>query len=348
MSKKAIIYGAYGYTGQLITELAVEKSMDIVIAGRSDQKISALANRFGLDYVVADTSNLSVLDSIAEQSTLFINCAGPFSETIDPILKYCIEKQLHYIDITGEIEVFEKAKRYDEAARQKGIMVMPGAGFDVVPSDCLAKYLSEKIDSPTHLELAFKGVGGPSKGTSMTMIKGMHKGGAIRENGKIKSVPAGFEVKKFDFDRPGLTAATIPWGDVSTAFHSTGIPNIKVFMAMSPKMIKNLKFSNYIKPILSWSFVQDIMASQVKEGGPSEDVRMKSSSYLVGEVRNAKGEVHAAKIKTIEAYTLTAETTIIIAQRILAGDVKVGYQTPSSVYGYQLILEVEGTELKDL
>lgn len=348
MSHQAIIYGAYGYTGQLITELAVEKGLKVVIAGRSDQKISALANRFGLNYVVVDTSELHLLDKVAAESSLFINCAGPFIDTVDAVVKYCLEKKLHYIDITGEIEVFEKAKSYDAKASEKGVMIMPGAGFDVVPSDCLAKYLSEKIERPTHLELAFKGVGGASKGTSLTMIRGMHKGGAIRENGKIIKVPSAYEVKKFDFDKPQLTAVTIPWGDVSTAYYSTGIPNIKVFMAMSPKTINQLKITNYLKPILGWSLVQSFMASQVKEGGPSEEVRKKSFSYLVGEVRNEKGEIVKAQLKTIEAYTLTAETTVLIAQKILAGQVKTGYQTPSSAFGYQLILEVRGSILQDL
>lgn len=347
MSSNFIIYGAYGYTGQLITELAVSKGLKPLLSGRSDQKLSALANRFDLPYITADVKDLHLLTPVISQYSLILNCAGPFSETVNSVVSYCLDKKLHYIDITGEIEVFEKAKSFNDEAVRKGVMVMPGAGFDVVPSDCLAKYLSEQLPNASELELAFKGVGGTSRGTSLTMIRGLDKGGAIRKNGVITPVPAAYEVKKFDFDKPGLTAVTIPWGDVSTAYHSTGIPNVKVFMAMSPKTIQNLKLTNYLKPVLGFSLVQNFLQSQVKEGGPSEEIRKKSGSYLVGVVRTEDGLTKTAKLKTIEAYTLTAETAVLITEKILAGNFKPGYQTPSSAYGYELILEVRGSELSD-
>ena len=348
MEKNFIIYGAYGYTGTLITELAVSKGLKPLLVGRSDQKLSSLANLHNLPYKVSDVKNLNLLNDIIGDYSLILNCAGPFSETAHQVIEYCIEKKLHYTDITGEIGVFEMAKTFHQDGIDKNIMIMPGTGFDVVPTDCLDKYLSEKLPDSTDLELAFKGVGGPSRGTSITMISGMDKGGAIRKNGKITSVPNAYEVKKFDFDKPNLTAVTIPWGDVSTAFYSTGIPNIKVFMAMSPKMIKNLKLTNYIKGILGLSFVKNFLKSQVKEGGPSEDVRAQANSYIVGKVSNEKGASIMAKLKTIEAYTLTAETALNIAQKILEGNFKAGYQTPSSAYGYQLILEIRGSELSDV
>ena len=185
MKKNFIIYGAYGYTGALITELAVNKGLKPLLVGRNDQKISSIANQYDLPYKVLDIKNLKELNPIIENYALIINCAGPFSETADQVIRYCIEMQLHYTDITGEIGVFEMAKTFHQEAKEKGIMVMPGTGFDVVPSDCLAKYLSEKLPDATDLELAFNGDGGPSHGTTLTVISGLGKGGAIRKNGKI-------------------------------------------------------------------------------------------------------------------------------------------------------------------
>lgn len=348
MGDNFIIYGAYGYTGQLITELAVSKGLKPLLAGRSEQKLSALANSHDLPYKVVDVNNLDKLDEVIDGYTLILNCAGPFSETAQHVIQYCIAKQLHYTDITGEISVFEMAKAFGKAAVENNIMIMPGTGFDVVPTDCLAKYLSEQLPDAAELELAFKGVGGTSHGTSITMISGMDKGGAIRKNGKIQSVPNAYEVKQFDFDRPGLTAVTIPWGDVSTAYHSTEIPNIKVFMAMSPKTIQRLKWTNHLKCILGMSVVQNFLKSQVKAGGPSEAVRANANSYIVGQVSNENGVTKMARLKTIEAYTLTAESALLIAEKIIGGNFKVGYQTPSSAYGYQLVLEIRGTELNDV
>lgn len=348
MKKNFIIYGAYGYTGTLITELAVSKGLKPLLVGRSDQKLSSLANLHGLSYKVLDIKNLKELDSVIDNYALILNCAGPFSETAHQVIQYCLEKNLHYTDITGEVGVFEMAKTFDQEAKEKNIMVMPGTGFDVVPSDCLAKYLSEKLPDATDLELAFKGDGGPSHGTTLTVISGLGKGGAIRKNGKIIAVSNAYEEKKFDFDLPGLSAVTIPWGDISTAYFSTKIPNIKVFMAMPPKTIKGLKMLKYVKGFLGLSFVQNLLKSQVKAGGPSEASREKSNSYLVGKVSNEKGKSISAKLKTLDGYTLTAEASVLIAQKILDGNIKVGYQTPSSAYGSQLILEIRGSELKDI
>lgn len=348
MKNNFIIYGAYGYTGTLITELAVSKGLKPLLVGRSDQKLSALAHLHGLPYQVVDIKNLNELNSVINNYTLILNCAGPFSETAHQVIDYCLDKNLHYTDITGEISVFEMAKTFNQDALDKNIMIMPGTGFDVVPSDCLSKYLSEKLPDATDLELAFKGDGGPSHGTTLTVISGLGKGGAIRKNGKIIAVENAYEVKKFDFDKPNLTAVTIPWGDVSTAYFSTKIPNIKVFMAMPPKTIKGLKILKYVKGVLGLSFVQNILKSQVKAGGPSEASREKSNSYLVGQVFNERGASIMARLKTLDGYTLTAEASILIAQKILDGNFKTGYQTPSSAYGYGLILEVRGSELNDI
>lgn len=348
MGKNFIIYGAYGYTGQLITELAVSKGLKPLLVGRSEQKLSAFANKHHLSYIVVDVNSLHLLDKVIDDYTLILNCAGPFSETAKQVIKYCIDKQLHYTDITGEIAVFEMAKTFNASAVQNNVMIMPGTGFDVVPTDCLSKYLSEQLEDATSLELAFKGVGGASHGTTITMISGMDKGGAIRKDGKIIAVPNAYEVKKFDFDRSDLTAVTIPWGDVSTAFHSTGIPNIKVFMAMSPKTIQKLKWTNYFKCFLGMSVVQNLMKSQVKEGGPSEADRKKGKSFVVGQVSNDSGVVKKARLQTIEAYTLTAESAVLIAEKIVSGNFKAGYQTPSSAYGYQLVLEIRGSKLSNI
>ncbi len=348
MGKNFIIYGAYGYTGELITKRAVSKGLKPILAGRSQQKLTVLAEKYGLRYIVCDLANLYLLDTVIDESTLILNCAGPFSETSQDVIEYCISKEQHYLDITGEVEVFERAKTYSPAAKEKNVMIMPGTGFDVVPSDCLAKYLSEQLPDADELELAFKGQGGSSHGTQLTMIEGMSKGGVIRKDGKITPVPAAYEVKTFDFDKPNLTAVTIPWGDISTAYHSTGIPNIKVFMAMSPKMINAMKMTNWIKPVLKSSLVKKVLRSQVKAGGPSESTRSNSRSFLVGTVRNKKGESKSARIETLDGYTLTVQTSLLIVERILKGDFKLGYQTPSSAYGYKLILEADRTTLKDI
>jgi short subunit dehydrogenase-like uncharacterized protein len=347
-SKTFIIYGAYGYTGELIVELCHQKGLKPILSGRSEEKLKPLAAKFDMPYVVASLENLAALDEAASKSTLLLNCAGPFSRTIRQVLTYCLEKGLHYTDITGEISVFETAARFDEKAKAKGIMVMPGTGFDVVPSDCLAAYLHQLLPDAHELTLAFKGTGGLSHGTATTMVENIGSGGAVRKDGKIISVPFAYKTRKIDYHKGPESSATIPWGDVSTSFYSTGIPNIEVFTAVPEKTIRSMKMGNYLGWLLRWGPVNRLMTSRIPAGGPSAEKRAKSRSYLYGEVSNLKGEKKAARLVTMDGYSLTAVMAVNIAEKILAGNFKPGFSTPSMAYGPDLILEAEGSKREQI
>lgn len=342
--KTFIIYGAYGYTGELITELCAQKGLKPILSGRSSEKLRPLAERYGFEYIAADIDQLQALDEAAERSAFILNCAGPFSRTIRQMLKYCLEKGLHYTDITGEITVFEIAASHHKKAQEKGIMLMPGTGFDVVPSDCLAAYLKQLLPEATALKLAFKGTGGLSHGTATTMVENIGAGGAVRKDGKITPVPYGYKSWQVDFNKGPELTATIPWGDVSTAFYSTGIPNIEVYTAMPPASLRSMKMGNYLGWLLKMPFVNKQLKKRIKTGGPSAEKRAKSASYLYGEATDGKGKTVKASITTLDGYTLTAVTAVIIAEKILAGNFKTGFATPSLAYGADLIMEVTGTK----
>jgi short subunit dehydrogenase-like uncharacterized protein len=344
--KTFIIYGAYGYTGELITELCARKGLKPILSGRSAEKLKPLAEKYGFEYIASDIEQLIQLDEAASRSALILNCAGPFVRTVRQMVKYCLDKGLHYTDITGEITVFEIAASFDKMAKEKGIMLMPGTGFDVVPSDCLAAYLKTQLPDGVYLKLAFKGTGGLSHGTATTMVENIGAGGAVRKNGKITSVPYGYKTWQVDFHKGPELTATIPWGDVSTAWYSTGIPNIEVYTAVSPGNLRSMKLGNYLGWLLKIPFINNILKKQIKPGGPSPEKRAKSASYLYGEVVNAKGDKKTASLKTLDGYTLTAETSVLIAEKILMGNFRAGFATPSLAYGPDLILEVAGTERK--
>lgn len=344
MEKTFIIYGAYGYTGELIVELAASKGLKPILAGRSEAKLKPLADKHKMDYVVAALDNLNALDEAASKSCLILNCAGPFSRTFDKVVRYCLEKGLHYTDITGEIVVFETAARFDKIAKEKGIMVLPGTGFDVVPSDCLANFMKQQMPEAKKLVLAFKGSGGLSHGTTTTMVESIGEGGAVREGGKIKKVPHAYKTRMIDYGNGPRLSATIPWGDVSTAFYSTGIPNIEVYTYMSKGTLRGLKIVKLLGGILQTPFINNILKSRIKPGGPSEKARENGKSFLFGEVTDEKGNKIAARLTCADGYSLTAQTAILIAEKIMAGQFKTGFATPSMAYGADLIMEATGTK----
>jgi short subunit dehydrogenase-like uncharacterized protein len=343
-----LIYGANGYTGELITRFAAEKGLKPILAGRNAEKVEALAKQYGFEFRVFDLNDSAGLYAALQEVEFVLHCAGPFSLTSGMMVEACIRSKRHYLDITGEISVFEAMAARDELAKEAGVMIMPGVGFDVVPSDCLARHLKNRLPSANNLTLAFYGLGRISHGTQATMTMNVGRGGAIRQNGEIVSVPAAWKTREIDFGEVKKQGVTIPWGDVSTAFYSTGIPNIEVYTIVPEQQLKLLKLSRYLGWILATKPIQNILQKQIPAGGPSDEERAKGKSYLWGEATDDAGNRVEARQIGPEGYTLTALTALAIAEKILAGNFCAGFQTPAKCYGAELILEIEGVAREDV
>lgn len=349
MPNDFLIYGANGYTGELITRYAVERGLRPMIAGRNASAINALAEKHGLEHRVFSLEDTAKLDAALNDVAMVIHCAGPFSLTSRQMGEACIRTKTHYTDITGEIAVFEACAAADQKAKDAGIMVMPGVGFDVVPSDCLAMYLKDRLPTATDLTLGWYGMGRMSHGTQATMTMNVDKGGAVRRDGEIVSVPAAWRTREIDFGGGEVkTGVTIPWGDVSTAFHSTGIPNIEVYTVAPPNALKAMKLSRYLGWLLATGPVQRYLQSKIPPGGPSDDERAKGKTLLWGEATDDAGHRVVSRLQCPEGYTTTALAALSIAEKILDGNFKPGFQTPSRAYGPELILEIDGTARQDV
>jgi short subunit dehydrogenase-like uncharacterized protein len=349
MTENFLIYGANGYTGELITRYAVERGLRPIIAGRNENAIKSLAEKLGLEYRVFSLDDSNKLEAALNEVATVIHCAGPFSLTSRQMGEACLHTKTHYTDITGEIAVFEACAAADQKARDAGIMVMPGVGFDVVPSDCLAIHLKNRLPNATHLTLAFYGMGRISHGTQSTMVMNVGKGGAIRRDGKIMPVPAAWRTRDIDFGNGVVkTGVTIPWGDVSTAYQSTGIPNIEVYTIAPKSAVKAMKLSRYLGWLMATGPVQKYLQSKIKPGGPSDEERAKGKTLLWGEVSDEDGNRVEARMQCPEGYTTTALAALNITEKILTGNFIPGFQTPAKAYGADLILELEGVGRQDV
>lgn len=342
-----LIYGANGYTGKLIVELAARKGLKPVLAGRTESKVRPLAEKLGLNYLIFGLDNHDQLVNYLTNFPLVLHCAGPFSKTAQPMVEACLQAKTHYLDITGEIEVFELIKKYHQRAVENNIILMPGVGFDVVPTDCVAKYLHTQMPNATKLELAFTSLYSTiSHGTMTTVLEGLGKSGFVRKNGVIISQPTGYKGIEVDFGTVKQFAISIPWGDVSTAYHTTGIPNIETYLGGVPKMMYRLMKLQWIYNfILKTSFVKNLLQNYVDKNidGPTEKQRQNGKSLIWGRVSNAKGEIIEGRLETAETYRLTAEIALIITQKVIDIQQVAGYQTPAGLFGHELILGVEGT-----
>jgi short subunit dehydrogenase-like uncharacterized protein len=347
-----VIYGSYGYTGTLIAEAAVERGLDPTLAGRERRSVESQAARLDCAFEVVGLDEPKVLDMLLAEATAVLHCAGPFSRTADAMVEACLRTDTHYLDITGEIGVFEAIHERDGVAEQSGVMLLPGVGFDVVPTDCLAAHLSERLPDADTLELAFRADNGVSRGTAKTMLEHIDSGGAIRRDGTIQQVAVGHASRTVDFgwgvDAQHATA--IPWGDVATAYYTTGIPNVTTFMAMPERAARIQRLAGVVSPVLGLNPVKRALQWYVEQttDGPDAEARANGESRVWGEVRNGEGERAVARLRGPHTYALTVETALGIAERVLAGDVETGFQTPAGAYGPDLILDVDGVEREDV
>ncbi|CAD5110439.1 saccharopine dehydrogenase family protein [Zestomonas carbonaria] len=334
-----MIYGANGYTGELIAREAARRELAPVLAGRNRESVEALARELGLEARAFGLEDASALAGQIQGHSLVLNCAGPFSATAAPMIEACLRAGAHYLDITGEIAVFELAQSLNGRAQQAGVVLCPGVGFDVIPTDCVAAALKAALPDATHLALGFDSRSGFSPGTAKTSVEGLAQGGKVRRDGRIIGVPLAYKVRRIDFGDGEKEAMTIPWGDVSTAYHTTGIPNIEVFIPGSPGMIANAKRANHIRPLLGISWVQKLIKARIARTvkGPSEEKRAQMPTFVWGEAVNARGESRTARIRTANGYSLTITGSLAVVEYLMKHQPAGGAYTPARLVGADLV-----------
>jgi len=346
-----LLYGANGYTGELVARLAAGRGHHPILAGRRADAVCAVADDLGLTRRIFDLDDAARVDEGLGGMTAVLHCAGPFSRTSRPMAEACLRTGTHYLDITGEVEVFEAlAARGDEAA-EASVMLLPGVGFDVVPTDCLALHLKRRLPTARRLALGFEARGGVSQGTALTALEGLHRGGGglVRQDGALVAVPSAWKARRIDFGRGPTAAITIPWGDVSTAWHSTGIPNIEVYMAASLGLRLVSRASRWLGGLPGSEWVKTRLRRRVLAGprGPSEEQRRRGRAYVWGEAADDEGRRVCSRLVTPQAYTLTAHTALAAMERVLQGEALAGFQTPSSVFGAHFVLGIDGVSRRD-
>ena len=343
-----MLYGANGYTGELIAREARNQGKSPILAGRSKAKITVLRDELQLPARVFSLDAPAAIDEGLRGVSLVLNCAGPFSKTAEPMMRACIAARVHYLDITGEIDVFECAHRLDADAKAAGVVLCPGVGFDVVPTDCIALMLKRALPEATELALGFAMTGrNMSKGTAKTLVEGLGKSGKVRREGKLSDLPFGRGVRRIDFGRGETPAMPIPWGDVSTAYYTTGIPNITVYTPISPASVAVSRLTGAIAPLFRSAGIQDWLKSWVekKVHGPNATIRGTNKCWVWGEAVDANGQRKTIRIVTLEGYSLTVAAALAVAKHVLAQECPPGFWTPAALMGDDFILTLPKTSM---
>ena len=345
-----LLYGANGYTGELVARLALALGHRPILAGRSADAVCSLAEELGLERRLLGLDDPSRLDEALAGMNLVLHCAGPFSRTSRPMADACLRTRTHYLDITGEVGVFEALAVRDAEARASGVMLLPGCGFEVVPSDCLALHLKNRLPGARRLALAYAGFGRLSRGTATTAIEGLGRGGLVRRGGLLAPVPSAWKTRRIDFGEGPRTAVTLPLGDLTTAWHSTHVPDIELYFAAPPGLRALAWAERHFGGILGSSAVRRFLTARVCAGppGPTEEERRRGRAFVWGEVEDGAGGRAVARLATPEGYTFTARAALAVVERVLAGQAPAGFQTPATAFGPDFVLGIPGVTRTDL
>lgn len=334
--KKLLIYGANGYSAQLIIEELITRGIKPVLSGRNREAVSLIAQKYSCEFRIFDLTVEAESYKLLNDIHTVLNCAGPFKYTAKDLIDYCLETSTNYIDITGEIPVFAYAFGNSGKAVEKGIVILPGAGFDIIPSDCLAGRLSEKLPDATSLKLGFANKKGRiSRGTLLTTLEFISGKGKIRKDGKLIDSPVGEYVVRIENRRFSFYGLSIPWGDVFTSYYSTGIPNVEVYMGLPRPLFYFRPALLLIMKLFKLGFVKKLASDYISRNitGPDLNRRRITETYIWGRVQNKNGRVEEEVYRIMEGYNLTARGAAECAVRILEGAVKPGTHTPSTAFG---------------
>jgi short subunit dehydrogenase-like uncharacterized protein len=342
--KSWLLYGAYGYTGTLIAHEAKDRGHKPVLAGRSAGKLIPLAEELDLDYMIFDLRHEETISNIVKEFDLIFLAAGPYKYTSAPMLNACLKTKTNYVDITGEIPILEQHFNYDVQARENDIALISGVGFDVIPTDCLAKYVSDKLPNPTSLEIGISSMSNLSPGTFKTMLEYNTRGPLVRRNGKLIVLEKA-EVRTIRFSDQEREVRTATWGDLSTAYRTTGIPNITIYFPppkSSPSILELVGVSAREMEVNEHSKrkVQEWIEEHIH--GPDESMRQAYRCHLWASVSDEEGRKEQAWLDTMESYRFTAVAGLRSVEKVFDLQPK-GALTPALAFGADFVLEIPET-----
>jgi short subunit dehydrogenase-like uncharacterized protein len=349
MSGRLLIYGATGFTGQLLAGRARAGGADVILAGRSRGRLQRISQAYGLPYRVLALEDRSGLDAGLSDIAVVINAAGPFVCTAQPMLEACLRVGTHYLDVSGELPVFQQMHGYDKAARAAGVMVMPGVGFVVAATDCLAAHVAGYMPDACYLRLALSHTDLVSRGTYTSMIGLLREGVTVLRDGCLCAVPAGQLERGFDYGEGERLSTAVSWADVFTAYSTTRIPNIEVYVEAGAWTRSLYQLTAYFAEFLRLAPARtmlELLARCLPEG-PSEERRAAAPRVIVAEAEDRYRRCVGARLHTPNGYSFTALSALAIAERVISGDVRTGFQSPACVYGADFVLGIEGVRRED-
>lgn len=326
-----MIYGATGFTGRMLASRSLARGLSPVLAGRDEARLRRLAVPLGFESRAVRPDDPAALVRLLRGARVVLNAAGPFVATAGPLVAACLATGTHYLDVASEPAVFAALRSRGGVARRKGVMLLPGAGF-VVATDCLAAHVARRLPGAVRLRL---GISLPASHAACGPLR-------VRRGGRLVVPPWSSLEHDFDYGWGDRTSLAVDWADVVTAYYTTGIPDIEVYLDLQPVERAALTAGRLFS-----GWLRSPAGPRMPEGPPPED-RRRAGCAGVAEAEDRAGRRVRARLHTPDQYTFTAAAALTLVERVLAGELRAGFQTPAAVYGPDFVLGLDGVTRRDL
>lgn len=329
-----MIYGANGYSGQLIVEEALRRGLRPMLAGRGDG-VLAMAERLGLK-----VRRFSLEAPDLKGVTVLLNAAGPFSVTGPALATAAIAAGAAYLDLAGEYPEHAALADLSDPAERAGVMLLPGVGFGVVPTDCAAVLAAQGLGAIRRLVIAYETRGGASRGTLETVLPALHIPGVARRAGGAVSSRGGERSLVLRDGRRRVTVVTNPWrADQVSAVRSVSAADIETYATFPGAARLLMRIGGG-----ALGGVLRKLALAGAPAGPDAKARARGGTTVWAEAYGERG-ARRVVLRGPDAYDFTARTAVECARLALAG-APAGLQTPATAFGPDLVRAIEGVTLE--
>jgi short subunit dehydrogenase-like uncharacterized protein len=328
--KKLMIYGAAGYTGGMAAEHAAANGLDLILAGRAEDRASLqdLGGRLGANVRLFSLDDHDAIGMGLDGVTVLLNAAGPFMHTASPLMSAAIRFGFHYLDFSAELSTYEEAFTLDEQAKAAGVMLLPGSGGSVAMLGSLAGHTMARVKNPQKISVALQVSGSMSRGSMTSATQNVVTKTLQLVDGSIVARSPD-QVRDFDFGQGPKSSFPVTLPDLLTIHHATGVPNIETFVHVSAGAFPT-------------GDVKDMPV------GPSAEERRANRYYAAAEVTDVDGKVVRSILNTVNGYTFTAIAAAEGALRVFAGEARTGFQTPTGLFGHGFAETIEDTKIIDI
>ena len=238
-----------------------------------------------------------------------------------------IRNGVHYIDTAAELDSYRLAETLGAEARAAGITLLPGGGGSVAMLGSLAGHAVARVQNPRKIQIAMHVSGGMSRGSAISATENMTAETLARVDGELVTVAN--SIRKFDFGQGAVESFQVTLPDLITIWRATGVPDIETFVHLTGDGF----------PTGDLSLLPD---------GPSDEERLANRYQAIVEVTDVLGKVFRSLLDTVNGYSFTAIAVAKAGRRVLAGEVRGGFQTPAGLFGNGFAETIADTTITDL